>query len=245
VNEVAAPSRGTTSGARVRALLKRAAGLEKHLYASIGRAILRRPAIPPGARGFRYDSSTLPLLVVFIFVSAIEVVAIDLIVHRWPPVRIAFLVIGVWGLIWMIGLLCAHVMRPHTVGPEGVRIRDGLDLDLAIAWDDVHAVAIRKHSPAAKPPRLIEGDGTRTLVIAVSSATNLEITLEGPTAVRLPGGPPTGGHQQITAIRLWADDPKAYLTEVKKHIAGAPDTASRVAPPTRGQVSHDAPTSGE
>lgn len=232
MSEVATTSRGVTSGARARALVRRGVRLEKHLYASIGRALLRRPAIAPGAQGFRYDSPTLLLLVVFIVVSAIEVVAIDLIVHRWLPVRIAFLVIGVWGLIWMIGLLCAHVMRPHTVGPEGVRVRDGLDLDLPISWDDVHAVGIRKHSHSSKPPRLIEGDGTRTLVIAVSNATNLEITLEGMTRVQLPGTPPNGGQQHVTAIRLWADDPRAFLAEVKKHIAGAPDTPSPTAPRT-------------
>jgi len=233
VSGAAPPDSGATSGARALALVRRGLSLEKHLYASIGRAVLRRPAVPPGAQGFRYDSPTMLLLVVLIVVSAIEVVAIDLIVHRWLPVRIAFLVLGVWGVVFGIGLLCAHVMRPHTVGPEGIRIRDGFDLDIAIPWDDVHAVALRKHSPASKPPRLIEGDGTRTLVIAVSNATNLEVTFEGLTSVRLPGGPPKGGQQQITAIRLWADDPKAFVAEVKRHFGGEPDAQSRVAPRTR------------
>lgn len=203
------------------------------MYASIGRAVLRRPAVPPGARGFGYHGPTMLLLVVIIVVSAIEVVAIDLIVHRWPPVRIGFLVLGVWGVVFGIGLLCAHVMRPHTVGPEGVRIRDGFDLDLGISWEDVHAVAIRRHSPASKPPRLMEGEGSCTLVIAVSNATNLEVTLEGLTSVQLPGTPPKGGQQQITSIRLWADDPKAFMAQVKEHFDGSPATPSCAAPRTQ------------
>lgn len=218
MSEFSPLDRGASPGTRVLALVRRGLSLEKHLYASIGRAVLRRPAVPPGAQGFRYDSPTLLVLVVLIIVSAIEVVAIDLIVHRWLPVRIAFLVLGLWGVVFGIGLLCAHVMRPHTVGHEGVRIRDGFDLDLAISWDKVHAVAMRKHSPASKSPRLLEGDGTCTLVIAVSNATNLEITLGALTPVRLPGAPPKGGQKQITAIRLWADDPKAFMAEVERHF---------------------------
>jgi hypothetical protein len=193
-------------------------GLEKHMYASIGRAIMRRPAVPSGAKGFRYDSPTLLILVVFVFVSAIELVAIDLIVQRWPPVRVAFLVLGAWGLVWMVGLLCAHVLRPHTVGPDGMRVRDGLDLDVGICWDDVHSVAARRHVYDAKPPRVIDGDDSRTLVVAVCNETNLEIQLEKATSIRLPGGPPNGGERDVTALRLWADDPRAYLAEVKKHL---------------------------
>lgn len=188
------------------------------MYASIGRAIMRRPAIPPGAKGFRYDGSVLLLLIVLAFVSAIEVVAIDLIVHRWLPLRIGFLVIGIWGAIWMIGLLCAYVMRPHTVGPDGVRVRDGLDLDVGISWDDVYAVGIKKRSYDAKPPRVLEGDGTRTLVVAISKATNIEVRLEKSTAVRLPGELPKGGEQHVTAVRLWVDEPKAFLGEAKKYL---------------------------
>lgn len=213
-----APERTASSRSRIGWFIRRAMSLEKHLYASIGRAIMRRPAVPSGAKGFRYDSPTLLILVVFIFVSTIEVFAIDLIVHRWQPVRVAFLVLGVWGVIWMVGLLCAHIMRPHTVGPSGLRIRDGLDLDVEIRWDDIHAVAIRKHAYESKPPRLMGGEGSRTLVVAVSNESNLEITLDKATMVRLPGGPPNGGEQHVTAVQLWADDPRAYLAEVKKHL---------------------------
>jgi len=213
-----APERVVSSRSRIGWLIRRAMSLEKHMYASIGRAIVRRPAVPSEAQGFRYDSPMLLVLVVFVFVSAIDVVVIDLIVHRWPPVRIAFLVLGVWGLVWMVGLLCAHVMRPHTVGPDGMSVRDGLDLDVRICWNDVHAVAIRRHVYNSKPPRVLDAEESRTLVVAISSETNLEIILEKATTVRLPGGPPNGGEQDVTTLRLWADDPRAYLGEVEKYL---------------------------
>ena len=51
-----------------------------------------------GARGFSYHRPVLMVLWIFIGLSAFEIPIIDLIVHRWPPVRIAMLVLGIWGV---------------------------------------------------------------------------------------------------------------------------------------------------
>ncbi|HEX6364782.1 MAG TPA: hypothetical protein VF000_01425, partial [Agromyces sp.] len=92
---------------RVGGFLKRALRLELSIYASIGRFVARRPAIPRGARGFSYHKPVLTVLIIFIVLSAVEIPIVDLIVHRWPAVRIPFLILGIWGVTWMFGLLCA------------------------------------------------------------------------------------------------------------------------------------------
>lgn len=215
---VATPS--TASGGRVRRgarLLRRFVVLELRLYGSLARWVSRRPDVPEGAAGFRYDARTRLLLVVFIVVSAVEVVALDLILHRWPAVRLPLLVIGIWGVVWMLGLLATHLVRPHTVGPRGARVRDGMDLDLDLPWDLVHAVGRRAQTHEEKPPRVIEEDGQRVLVVAVSNETNLQITLEQPTLLALPGVPADRG-EAVTRVRFWADDPRAYLDAVRLHL---------------------------
>lgn len=209
-----APKRRT----RARALLARAAALERVVYASIGRAIARRPAVPSGARGFRFHAPVLTILWIFLVLSAVELVVIDLIVHRWVAVRILLLAIGVWGLAWMIGLLCSYYMRPHTVGPEGIEIRDGLDLDVRLSWEDVHSVALRKHTSPPKTPRVVADGDRHTLVVPILHETNIEIVLERPTSIAVPGVPPTGGARSVEAVRLWADDPRAFLETVRDHI---------------------------
>lgn len=203
---------------RALALITRLSRLEGVIYSSIGRAIARRPAIPSGAQGFGYHDSSKALLIIFIVLSAFELVIVDLIVHRWPPVRIVLLVIGIWGVVWMIGLLCAHIMRPHTVGPDGIRVRDGMDLDAHVGWDDVYSVEIAKISDEPKSPRVVTVGDATVLAVRISDATNIRITLERPTVVRIPGRPPKGGEHQVTVVRLWADDPKAFLAEVGAHI---------------------------
>ncbi len=103
---------------RLADLALRALRVEVRIYESLWRAIARRPSIPRGAQGFRYHRPVLTILVIFIVLSAIEIPILDLVVHRWLPLRIVFLVLGIWGLTWMLGLLCAYLTRPHTVGPE-------------------------------------------------------------------------------------------------------------------------------
>jgi hypothetical protein len=48
--------------------------------------------------------------------------------------------------------------------------------------------------------------------------TDIEIELERPTAVRLPGVGPKGGEQVVTGVRIWVDDPGAFMDEVRKHL---------------------------
>lgn len=203
---------------RIAGFLKRALLMELNIYASIARFVARRPAIPRGAAGFSFHKPVLTILIIFIALSAVEVPIIDLIVHPWPAVRIPFLVLGIWGLTWMFGLLCSYLVRPHTVGPDGIRVRAGLEIDIALNWDDIASVAHNVRVDEPKSPKIVETDGSRTLMLRILNDTNLEIELERPTVVQLPGHGAAGGKQQITAIRIWADEPRAFMDEVRKCI---------------------------
>ena len=200
-------------GARVRGLAWRALVLEVRMYDSILRVLLRRPAVAPGATGFRYDAPTRVLVVAFIVVSAVELVVVDVLVHRWPLVRYPFLAVGIWGLVWMVGLLCSHRVRPHVVGPAGVTVRDGMELDVHLPADAVARVTRRKRSYAEKPARVLEDQGSRVMVVAVSQETNVEVVLHRPTTVRLPGRRTA----EVDAVRLWADDPDGFVAAAREH----------------------------
>jgi hypothetical protein len=203
---------------RVWGFAKRALLLELRIYANIGRFIARRPAVPPAATGFSYHKPVLTVLLIFIGLSAVEIPIFDLIVHRWPAVRITFLILGIWGVTWMFGLLCAYLMRPHTVGPDGIRVRHGLEVDLGFSWDDIASVEHRRRVDEPKSPRFEVADASRTLVYRMQEATDIEIELERPIVVRLPGGGAKGGEQAITGVRIWVDDPRAFMDEVRKHL---------------------------
>lgn len=202
---------------RFLSLMHRALLAELRVYGSIGRAIARRPAIPRGGTGIGYHRPVLTILIVFIVLSAIELPIIDLIVHRWPAVRITFLVIGIWGLTWMIGLLCAMLLRPHAVGPDGIKVRNGLEVDVALPWDEIASVAISRRIDEPKRPRIAGAEYAERM----QDETNIEIELERPYAVRLPGLPPRGGEHLVTSVRIWADDPRAFLDAARPFLLAA------------------------
>jgi hypothetical protein len=141
-------------------------------------------------------------------------VAVDLIVRRWPVVRIALLVLSLWGLVWMFGLLFGMLTRPHAVGPDGLRLRYGSEIDIAVPWDEVHVVSRRSRTRPEKEPQVVVDErGEATLHLRVGDETNIEIRLEGPREVRLPQG-----RRTVSRITLHVDDPRAFMDEVRRHI---------------------------
>ncbi|WP_285363447.1 hypothetical protein [Microbacterium sp. LMC-P-041] len=213
--QTTAPS--PTRIARILNFLHRAWVAELRVYSSIARAIARRPAVPKGGTGIGYHRPVLTVLFIFIGLSAVEIPILDLIVHQWPVVRITLLVLGIWGVTWMVGLLCAMLMRPHAVGPDGVRVRSGLELDVPIGWADIASIAISRRVDEPKQPRVIGSEYAERM----QDETNIEIELERPVAIRLPGLAPKGGTHQVDHIRLWADDPRAFLDAARPFLVAA------------------------
>lgn len=207
--------------ARALNFLHRAWIAELRVYSSIGRAIARRPAVPDGGTGIAYHQPVMTILIIFIGLSAVEIPILDLIVHPWPAVRVPILILGIWGLTWMIGLLCAMLMRPHAVGPGGIRIRSGLELDVPVAWDDIASIAIVKRVDEPKLPRITAIAEGAEYAERMQDETNVEIELERPVSIRLPGLLPKGGSHDVIRIRLWADDPRAFLAAARPFLTAA------------------------
>lgn len=194
---------------------KRAILLEVWGYVSILRYVLRRPKVPPGATGFTYHRPVLPLLMAFIVVSAVELVVVDLLVRRWPTVRISLLALGIWGLVWMCGLLFGFLTRPHAVGPAGIRVRSGAEVDITLDWDVVDSVVLKRRVARDKQPLVTaDQDGTCVLHLRVQYETNIDVRLRRPVAARMPHGTET-----IMAIHLFTDLPQLFTDEVRRHCA--------------------------
>lgn len=204
-----APVRAARGAARLARMAWRA---EVGIWQSLYRWAFRRPRVPAGATGFAYHAPVMTILLVFIALSAVEIPIIDLIVHPWPWLRIPLLILGIWGLTWMIGLALSYLTRPHAVGPDGIRARVGADVDIDLPWAAVASVE-RSRDVGEKAPKLrVEAHG-RTLSLRMADETNILIVLESPVQARLADGP-----VEIDAVRLWADDVDGFLEAVRTHI---------------------------
>jgi hypothetical protein len=156
----------------------------------------------------------LPILIVFVVASALEMLVVDLIVRRWAHVRIPLLILSIWGIIFMLGLLFGMIVRPHVITAAGIRVRNGSEIDIPIAWRDVHSVTRRKHVNNGKRPKVASDDnGEASLHMRIQNETNIEIQLNQPVAIRLPHGTET-----LSRLNIYANDPRAFADEVRHHI---------------------------
>lgn len=215
-----APDLATTWG-----LVRRAVAFELGLYRSLYRWALRR-GVPPdgGAEGFGYAGAVTPILWVFIILSAVEIPVFHVLLP-WQTVRIILLVLGFWGLTWMVGLLASLRVHPHVLSDSGLRIRYGTSIDIAVPWEDVAEIRVRRRDlPSSRSVQIEQAPSGAVLQIGVSSQTNVDAALREPRAVPLP----KGSSEPITELRFYADDPGALVGRARQHTtAGRGGAATR------------------
>lgn len=200
---------------------RRFAVMEFRQYAALWRWLRRRPDVPPEATGFRYVGAVLPVLWAFIVVSTLEVVVVHILVP-WPTVRLALDILGIWGVLWMLGLLAGLTVKPHLFDRDGMRIRNGVMTDVAVPWDAVASVAVRQRArEKSRALQLDRGDDGTVLNVVVSSQTNVDVTLSRPLRIVLPSGPET-----VATIRLHADDARGLVAAARARLAADGDVAA-------------------
>jgi hypothetical protein len=199
-----------------RSRLKLAASYEAGMWRSLYRWLTRRRgATDPAAALFGYASQVTPLLLAFIFVSAIEIPILPLLLP-WPAVRYSLLALGVWGLLWMLGLLASLRANPHVVSEVGLRLRSGFQFDASIPWEEISAIRLRRSSAQRKLQ--IEHNQTGASV-ALQGTSNVEVVFRGPVLVRFLDG----RGASVDAIHFYADSPTALLTAAHPHLACTPE----------------------
>ena len=204
---------------RALALAWKALRLEITLYRALGRWLVRRPEVPAGTVPIGYSRLVAPMLWLWIFGSAVEVVVLDVVLSQWwTSLRIPLLVVGVWGLVWMLGMLAAYRVRPHLLGEETLQVRDGIHARVDVPLDRIASVRTVDHElPGLLKSVHVEGeDDGATLLVGVGSRTNLELVLTGPTMLETPHGPST-----VARVGLWVDEPRE-VAEVLRRRRSAP-----------------------
>jgi hypothetical protein len=187
---------------------RRAARFEAGMWRSLARWLVRRPHVPPEGTAFAYRGPLVALILVFFMVSLLDVVALDLLVPwPWTWLRFTVLILGVWGTVWMLGMLAAVTVHPHVAGPSGLRVRHGTSLDVHIPWD---AVTGARQLFCSRDGRTVQLDGD-TLYVLVAKQSTVEITLARPVPVTLP----RDHTAEITRLRLHADDAAALVATVR------------------------------
>jgi hypothetical protein len=198
-------------------LMRRAIRWELRLWHSLFRWLLRRPPyVEAGGEGFSYVGAVAGILWAFIGVSTIEIPILHLLIP-WPTVRIIALAAGVQGVLWMLGLMGALRLHPHVVGPSGLRVRNGVALDVLLSWDEIAEIRRRERilPPGDKAARIQEVDGGVIAHLPQSGATTVDVVLREPRP--LPYGKTRG--RPVVELRFSADDPDALVAAARQRLA--------------------------
>ena len=202
---------------RARRLAWAALRLEVTLYLALARWVARRPDVPAGTTPIGYSRLVAPMLWLWIFGSATEVVVLDVLLSRWwPPLRVPLLVVGVWGLVWMLGMMSAYRTRPHLLGDTSLQVRDGIHARVDVPLERIAGVRSVDHElPGLLKSVHVEGDGdAATLLVGVGSRTNLELVLTGPSTLETPHGPTT-----VARVGLWVDEPREVADVLRRRLS--------------------------
>lgn len=195
----------------------RLAMTELRLYAAILPWLLRRKDVPAGAEPWPYAALSAPLLWLWIFGSATEVVVFHLIIP-WDAVRLVVDVISIWGLIWMVGLLAAYRVRPHLLLPDELRVRNSVQHDVRVPTRRIVSAAAReKDLPSSMRSLDVEADGDAHHVsVGVSGRTNVVLTLQPGTRLQT-----AKGTVPADTLAFWVDEPRSFALHLSQRLEAA------------------------
>jgi hypothetical protein len=205
--------------------------MELRLYAAIVPWLLRRRDVPPGAEPWPYAALVAPLLWLWVFGSATEVIVLHLIIP-WETVRLVVDVVSIWGLIWMVGLLAAYRSKPHLLLPDELRVRNGVQHDVSVPTDRIESAVVRElELPSAMRSLDIAADGDAQRVsLGVSGRTNVLLILQPGTELRT-----ASGDVLAATLGLWVDEPRAFAAHLNQRVRSVAEgeSGTRSVPPSR------------
>ncbi|WP_030666517.1 hypothetical protein [Streptomyces rimosus] len=171
----------------------------------------RRHGVGPGRQPLGYARAQAPMLYGFAFVCVVETVGVGFLLAGLPVAHWIMLVLDVYTVLVVLGFQAAAVTRPHVLGPDGLRVRNGALLDVWIPLERIASVRYDLRFPKAETAgrQALERDGVLEVAVAAQTCVTVELT-EPVTAVKLLG-------QRVAArsIRFHADEGRAAVAAVK------------------------------
>ncbi|MFD7664686.1 hypothetical protein [Streptomyces sp. NPDC059788] len=184
--------------------------------ASLGLWVTRRQdGVGAGQRALGYARAQAPMMYGFAFVCVVESVGVGFLLAKVPVAHWIMLVLDVYTVLMVLGFQAAAVTRPHVVGPDGLRVRGGAQMDVWIPLERITSVRydLRFPKTEAAGRQSQERDGVLELAVGAQTCVTVELA-EPVTAVKLLG-------QRVAArtVRFHADEGRAAVAAIREAIA--------------------------
>ncbi|MFJ9856272.1 hypothetical protein ACIRVN_02060 [Streptomyces albogriseolus] len=188
---------------------------EARLLASLALWLARRTHGTRGGTAFGYARGEAATMFGLALVCVVETVAMSALLGDWPTLHAVVLFLDVYTVVLVVALHAASAVRPHVVGPDGLRVRRAVRVDLRIPRERIASVRRElrmTHEPA---------DGE--LNLAVGSRTTVTVELAEPVAHRSF----LGRTRDVRVVRFHADDADGLV----RALAAAPQGSAGHAVP--------------
>jgi hypothetical protein len=203
-----------TIGRPRRSLVRLLVDLEIGVWRSLALFVTRRrPGQGPGAAAFPYAKEVTPILLAFVFVSVLELPVFHLLVP-WEAVRTGLLVLGVWGLLWMLGYAAGMRVFPHVVDDRGLRLRRGPTVDVLVPWAAIADVRAERDRVATDRLQVVGAPGERVAMLPMLKQTRVRVDLREPVTAHGPDGP-----EAVVVVKLYADDAPGLVAACRARLA--------------------------
>ena len=202
---------------RLPGLLRDALLFELALYRSLARWVARRPDVPQGSTPIGYSRLVAPMMWLWIFGSTVEVVVVEVVLRHidqpWAAaIRVPLLVLGIWGVAWMLGMLASLRVRPHLLTDTELRARSGARTWLAVPLAAVESTRSAEHElPGVIRSLHVDDD---LALVGTGSRTNLELVLAGPTTMSTSQGEVT-----VSRVGIWVDEPREIAAQLRPRLS--------------------------
>jgi hypothetical protein len=171
--------------------------------------------IPRGPDSFPYTARC--LLAAMFGVAAVALPAEAAVAHFLVPwVWLKWLVFasGAYAVLWVAGLYASVIVKPHRVGPEGVRVGYGLLAQGFIPYRSIISVQRKKRpAPGGGDGLKLDAD-SRTAWLSVGGETDIILWLWSPVRIRRLFSE-TG---LIHTVYLAVDDPAGFAKAIEARL---------------------------
>lgn len=167
---------------------------ELRLLASLALWVARRTHGADGGRVFGYARGQGAVMSGFAFVCLVETLTMSVLLRDYPAVRRGVFVLDVYTIVFVVGAHAASVVRPHVLGPDVLRIRRAVHVDLRIPVDRIATVRRELRTTHERAPGELD--------IPVGAQTTVTLELNEPVA----HFSFFGRRRDVHLVRFHADD---------------------------------------
>ncbi|ARZ70389.1 hypothetical protein M1P56_05910 [Streptomyces sp. HU2014] len=186
--------------------LKALAVHEARVWRGLGLwAVRRRDGVGGAARGFGYARAQGSTMYALLFVCVVETAGMSFFTAGHPGLHEVVLALDVYTMLLVLGLHAGCVARPHTIGPDGLRLRHGARLDVRIPARLIASVRPELRFPTGNAP----ADGV--LDVPIAGQTSLTVELTEPLTVRRLLARPV----DVRTVHCHADDPAEAVAALR------------------------------